>query len=66
MRKRSIIVSLLCGLSLSLAACGNYTIPDSTPPPSTPAEANPFEVAEDMAGFLATLSHQAANMNHGI
>lgn len=61
MRKRSITVSLLCGLFLSLAACGNYTIPDSTPPPSQSIEANPFEVAEDMAGFLAALSHQAAN-----
>ena len=61
MRKRSIVVSLLCGLLLSLTACGNYTIPDSTPPPSQSVEANPFEVAEDMAGFLATLSHQAAN-----
>ena len=63
MRKRSTIVLLLCGLLLSLAACGNYTIPDSTPPPSQAVEVNPFEAAEDEAGFLAILSHQAAKPN---
>ena len=60
MRKRSLIVPIMCGLLLSLAACGNYTIPDSIPPPSQSVEANPFEEAEDISGFLATLSHQAA------
>lgn len=60
MRKRLIIVPLLCGLLLSLASCGNYTIPDDTSPPSQAAEPNPFQAAEDEAGFLAALSHQAA------
>ena len=60
MPKRLIIVPLLCGLFLFLAACGNYTIPDDTSPPSQAAEENPFQAAEDEAGFLAALSHQAA------
>ena len=49
MRKRLIAVPLLCGALLSLAACGNYAIPDSTPPPSQAIAANPFEAAEDEA-----------------
>ena len=50
----------MCGLLLSLAACGNYTIPDDTSPPLQVDQQNPFKVAEDVAGFLAVLSHQAA------
>ena len=61
MRKRLIAVPLLCGALLSLAACGNYAIPDSTPPPSQSAAANPFEEAEEDAGFLAMLTHGAAS-----
>ncbi len=61
MRKRLIVVPLICGALLSLAACGNYSIPDSTPPPSQSAAANPFEAVEDEAGFLATLTHGAAS-----
>ena len=59
MRKRLTVVPLICSVLLSLAACGNYTIPDSTPPPSQ-AATNPFE-AEDEAGFLAMLTHRAAS-----
>ena len=59
MRKRLIAVPLLCGALLSLAACGNYAIPDSTPPPSQAVAANPFEAAEEDAGFLAMLTHEA-------
>ena len=29
MRKRLIAIPLMCGALLSLAACGNYAIPDS-------------------------------------
>lgn len=61
MRKRSIMVPLLWGLLLSLTACGNYTIPDSTPSSSQVTDANPFEEVEDMAGFLATLTHGAVS-----
>ena len=61
MRKRLIAVPLLCGALLSLAACGNYAIPDSTPPPSQSAAANPFDEAEEDAGFLAMLTHEAAS-----
>ena len=61
MRKRLIVVSFVCGALLSLAACGNYAIPDSTPPPSQTAAPNPFEAAEDEAGFLAMLTHGAAS-----
>ena len=61
MRKRLIAVPLLCGALLSLAACGNYAIPDSTPPPSQAVAANPFEAAEEDAGFLAMLTHEAAS-----
>ena len=61
MRKRLIAVPLLCGALLSLAACGNYAIPDSTPPPSQSAAANPFDEAEEDAGFLAMLTHGAAS-----
>jgi len=61
MRKRLIAVPLLCGALLSLAACGNYAIPDSTPPPSQAVAANPFEAAEEEAGFLAMLTHEAAS-----
>ena len=61
MRKRLIAVPLLCGALLSLAACGNYAIPDSTPLPSQSAAANPFEEAEEDAGFLAMLTHEAAS-----
>ena len=49
MRTRLIAVPLLCGALFSLAACGNYAIPDSTPPPSQAAAANPFEEAEEDA-----------------
>lgn len=61
MRKRLIVVPLICGALLSLAACGDYSIPDSTPPLSQSADANPFEAAEDESGFLATLTHGAAS-----
>ncbi|MDE7219321.1 MAG: hypothetical protein K2O45_06850 [Oscillospiraceae bacterium] len=61
MRKRLIAVPLLCGALLSLAACGNYAIPDSMPPPSQAVTANPFEAAEEEAGFLAMLTHEAAS-----
>ena len=61
MRKRLIAVPLLCGALFSLAACGSYAIPDSTPPPSQAAAANPFEAAEEDAGFLAMLTHGAAS-----
>lgn len=61
MRKRLIAVPLICGALLSLAACGNYAIPDSTPPPSQAVAANPFEAAEEDAGFLAMLTHEAAS-----
>ena len=61
MRKRLIAVPLLCGALLSLAACGNYAIPDSTPPPSQAVAANPFEAAEEDAGFLAMLTHGVAS-----
>ena len=62
MRKRFLIVPLLCGLLLSLAACGNYAIPDDAPP-SQSVQPNPFDVAEDEARFLAAISHQAAKPN---
>ena len=61
MRKRLIAVPLLCGALLSLTACGNYAIPDSTPLPSQTAEANPFDEAEEAAGFLAMLTHGVAS-----
>ncbi|MCR2025988.1 hypothetical protein [Anaerotruncus colihominis] len=63
MRKRWIAVPLMCGALLSLAACGNYAIPDSTPPLSQAAAANPFEAAEEDAGFLGMLTHKAAAPN---
>ena len=61
MRKRLSAIPLMCGALLSLAACGNYAIPDSTPPPSQAIAANPFEAAEEDAGFLAMLTHEAAS-----
>ncbi len=61
MRKRLIAVPLICGALLSLAACGNYAIPDSTPPPSQSVAANPFDEAEEDAGFLAMITHGAAS-----
>ena len=61
MRKRLIAVPLLCGALLSLAACGNYSIPDSSSPPPQSAAANPFEEAEEDTGFLAMLTHGAAS-----
>ena len=61
MRKRLIAFPLLCGALLSLAACGNYAIPDSTPPPSQAVAANPFDAAEEDAGFLGMLTHAAAS-----
>ena len=61
MRKRLITVPLLCGALLSLAACGNYAIPDSAPPPSQAVAANPFDAAEEEAGFLGMLTHAAAS-----
>ena len=61
MRKRLIAVPLLCGALLSLAACGNYAIPDSAPPPSQAVAANPFDAAEEEAGFLGMLTHAAAS-----
>ena len=61
MRKRLIAFPLLCGALLSLAACGNYAIPDSTPPPSQAVAANPFDDAEEDAGFLGMLTHAAAS-----
>ncbi len=63
MRKQLIAVTLMCGALLSLAACGNYSIPDSAPPPSQSVAANPFEEAEDEAGFLAMLTHEVASAN---
>ena len=57
MRQRLIAVPLMCGALLSLTACRNYAIPDSTPP-SQSAAANPFE---DEAGFLAALTHGSAS-----
>ena len=56
MRKRLIAVSLMCGALLSLNACGNYSIPDSMPPPSQAVAANPFDEVEEDAGFLGMLS----------
>ena len=61
MRKQLIAVPLICGALLSLVACGDYSIPESTPPPSQSADANPFEAVEDESGFLATLTHGAAS-----
>ena len=61
MRKQWIVVSLMCGALLSLAACGDYAIPDSTPTPSQAVTANPFEAAEEDAGFLGMLTHGAAS-----
>ena len=61
MRKRLIAVPLICGALLSLDACVNDSIPDSSPLPSQSVAANPFEAAEDEAGFLATLTHGAAS-----
>lgn len=63
MRKRFLAVSFLCRLLLSLSACGNYTVPDNTPPPSQDVQPNPFDVAEDEAEFLAAISHQAVKPN---
>ena len=57
MRQRLIAVPLMCSALLSLTACRNYAIPDSTPP-SQSAAANPFE---DEAGFLAALTHGSAS-----
>ena len=57
MRQRLIAVPLMCSALLSLTACRNYAIPDSTPP-SQYAAANPFE---DEAGFLAALTHGSAS-----
>ena len=53
MRKRWIIVSLACGALGSLAACGNYAIPDNTPLPSQTAAITPFEAAEAEARLPA-------------
>jgi hypothetical protein len=53
--------SLLCCLLVSLAACGNYAIPDDLSQPSQTTQPNPFEEAEDEAGFLGMLTHQAAS-----
>ena len=61
MLKRLITIFFMCGALLSFAACANYTIPDSTPPPSQNAAANPFEAAEDDAEFLAMLTHEAVS-----
>ncbi|MEY8313031.1 hypothetical protein AALA61_13820 [Oscillospiraceae bacterium 42-9] len=61
MRKRLIAVPLICGALLSLAACGNYSVPDSSPLPSQAVAANPFEEAEEDAGFLAMLTHGTAS-----
>ena len=61
MRKRLSAIPLMCGALLSLAACGNYAIPDSSPLPSQSVAANPFEAAEEDAGFLAMLTHEAAS-----
>ncbi|WP_322200903.1 hypothetical protein [Acutalibacter intestini] len=61
MRKRLITVPLICGALLSLAACGNYSVPDSSPLPSQAVAANPFEAAEEDAGLLAVLTHEAAS-----
>ena len=58
MPKRLITVFFMCGALLFLAACGNYTIPDSMPPPSQAAAANPFEAAEEDSEFLAMLTHE--------
>lgn len=60
MRKRFLTVSLMCCLLLSVVACGNYTIPDDVSLPSQSVQPNPFNIAEDEAGFLAAISHQAA------
>ena len=57
MRQRLITIPLMCGALLSLAACGHYAIPDSTPL-SQSAAANPFE---DEAEFLAALTHGSAS-----
>ena len=62
MRKRLIAASLMCGALLSLAACGSYAIPDSTPPPSQTITTNPFDEAEEDAGFLGMLTHGAASL----
>ena len=61
MRKRLITVPLICGALLSLAACGNYSVPDSSSLPSQAVAANPFEAAEEDAGLLAVLTHEAAS-----
>ena len=50
----------MCGTLLFLATCGNYAVPDSTPPPSQTVTVNPFE-AEEEAGFLGMLTHEAAS-----
>ena len=57
MRQRLIAVPLMCSALLSLTACRNYAIPDSTPL-SQSAAANPFE---DEAEFLAALTHGSAS-----
>ncbi len=61
MRKRLTVVSFVCGALLSVAACGNYAIPDNIPPPSQTAAVNPFEKVEDESGFLAMLTHGVAS-----
>ena len=61
MRQRLITIPLMCGALLSLAACGHYAIPDSTPPPSQSADANPFKAAEEDTEFLAMLTHEAVS-----
>ena len=61
MRKRLIAIPLMCGALLSLAACGDYAIPDKSPLPSQAVAANPFEAAEEDAGFQAMLTHEVAS-----
>ena len=62
MFKRLLLITMICVLILSLAACGNYTIDDTSPPSVSVETEDPFAAIEENV-FLAAISHGTSNPN---
>ena len=63
MFKRLLLITMCCGLILSLAACSDYTINDSSPPSVSTERSDPFAAAENETAFLGAIGHGESSPN---
>lgn len=64
MFKRLMLITMNCGLILSLSACNDYTIDDTLQPSVSKQTENPFTETENEIAFLGAIEHGESNPNH--